>query len=509
MNAPRMVMMWLLVFALGQLMGSADAATRLPPVERVRLANGLTLLMVPNRANPYVELRFVARAGSAVDPAGKEGLAALTAHMLVNGTTTRGEDEIARELEGMGASLAASADLDSFEVGGTVVTLESTHLERFLMIFHDVLLNASFPEDSLKKTRTLRLAAIRRMADDHAALADAAFQAALYGEGPRGRMSDGTLRSVSALTRADLVGLRDRVLIPQHAVLAIGGDFDAAKMEAWVKDKLGDRGWGRGICTAGGRIGHCTRLCDRGSCLLNPLASSRYEDDRPGGGVRRGRTVLLVDRNDSTINQVQWRLGQDNPITLLDSSWAAFRLGTQILGGDFTARLNTVLRVREGLTYGARFPVSYGVHDSGSMRVATYVAPRDLRRALDLTLAEMDAVIRAPLSSDEVDGFRSKIINAFPFKFETVSDTLAQYLYLETAGVPTSWLELYTDRLGVPGPVDVHRAMQALVPRSMVLVVVGNRDLIPTLQGYGRVKVVSAEAFLQSGLEDMKDISSR
>ena len=72
------------------------------------------------------------------------------------------------------------------------------------------------------------------------------------------------------------------------------------------------------------------------------------------------RDILLVDRNDPSINQIQWRMGQDNPVHLLHSKWAPFRLGTQILGGDFTARLNATLRVREGLTYGARFRVDYG-----------------------------------------------------------------------------------------------------------------------------------------------------
>ncbi|MDP6943230.1 MAG: insulinase family protein, partial [Myxococcota bacterium] len=77
----------------------------------------------------------------------------------------------------------------------------------------------------------------------------------------------------------------------------------------------------------------------------------------------------------------------DASVVLTDSDWAAFRVGSQILGGDFTARLNTTLRVKEGLTYGARFHVDYGARDSGAMRVATYVAPKDLEKAISLTVA--------------------------------------------------------------------------------------------------------------------------
>ncbi|MCB9728855.1 MAG: insulinase family protein [Deltaproteobacteria bacterium] len=478
---------------------SASARTTLPPVERYTLDNGLEVLLLPQRTNPFFECRFVARAGSASDPAGKEGLAQLTARMLTNGTPTMSEEELARAIEDMGATLAASASLDTFAVQGTAVTLDPSHRDRLLALFADVLFNASFPEESLAKTRALTLAGIKRLVDEHDDLADAAFAAALYGDGPRGRMRSGTLASVPTLTRADLVGYRDRVLIPQHAVFAVAGDFDVDAMRTWISETLGRADWGKGICEPGDLPGRCARLVKGGEALVNPFANR--VGLRPAPAARaEGRRVVLVDRDDPSLNQVQWRLGQDNPVTLLAPSWAAFRLGTQILGGDFTARLNMVLRVREGLTYGARFNVSYGAWDSGSMRVATYVAPKDVEKAIDLSLGELEAVTSAPLPDTEVESFKAKINNGFPFKFETISDTLEQYLYLAVDGVDVSWLETYTDRIAAPTPAEVNAALSVITPASMTLVAVGNRDLIPVLARYGKVEVVSATDFLESGL---------
>ncbi|MGM0576626.1 MAG: M16 family metallopeptidase [Myxococcota bacterium] len=479
----------------------AEEATdsRLPPVERLTLDNGLTVLLMENHANPFFEIRYAARAGSALDPEGEEGLASLTAAMLTNGTPDMDEEQVAQALARMGARLNASADVKTFEVSGSLPTLEPEHLARFLDLFRDVLREATFPEDSLAKTKKLRLSAIRRMLDQHGHLADVAIDAALYGDGPRGRMKSGYLGTVPGLTRADLVAFRDRVVIPQHAVLGIAGDFDAQAMKTWLEEHLGDASWGEGACTPGEIEGRCAKLCDGDDCLVNPFAGD-YSDDRPPKAEGRERTVLLVDRDDSSINQIQWRLGQDNPVTLLERKWPAFRLGTQILGGDFTARLNTVLRVKEGLTYGARFHVDYGAHDSGPMYVSTFVSPGDVGRAIDLSLEQLRAVTERPLPPREVASFKGKIINAFPFKFETVSDALAQYLYLEVGGVDVAWLERYTDELARPTPEDVQQAMQVLDPGRMVLVAVGNRDLLPTLGEFGRVKVVKATDLLDSGL---------
>ncbi|MDP6943229.1 MAG: hypothetical protein QF464_03685, partial [Myxococcota bacterium] len=106
----------------------------------------------------------------------------------------------------------------------------------------------------------------------------------------------------------------------------------------------------------------------------------------------------------------------------------------------------------------------------------------------------------APLEVAELDNFKAKIINGFPFRFETVSDTLGEYLSLAAEGVEVSWLEDYTDKVSKPSAEQVHAAMQRVDPTAMTLVAVGNRDLIAPLSAYGRVQVVSAADFLASGL---------
>lgn len=472
----------------------------MPTVERFQLPNGLSVLLMPNHANPYVEARFVARAGTSVEPPGKEGLAQLTASMLTNGTSRHGEAQIADLLESMGARVAASSSLETFEIAGSIVTLEPDDLMVFLDLFTEIVRRPSFPEASFERTRALRTSALQALSKNPAALADAALRALLYAGGVRGRPASGTLDSLPALTHGDLSSFHQRVVIPQHSVLAFAGDFDLGAMRAWIADTFGDPSWGRDVCQPSDRPGFCSQLCQGSLCYANPLASGTYSDPVAVRAAFQGIDVLVLDRGEANLSQVHWRLGQDNPVTILDPSWPAFRLGTQVLGGDFTSRLNTVLRVQEGLTYGAHYNVDFGVNDSGVMAVSTEVAPRDVRRAIDLSLRELDRVVRERIPPGELESFRRKIVNAFPFKFETITDTLEQYLYLEVAGVPSTWLETYRERLAGPGQGDVHAAMKTITPHKMSLVAVGNQDLASALTPYGRVRIVSIESFLRSGL---------
>lgn len=515
MKAPRLAL-WGSLLLLASAGSTAPAAAGddaptfdLPEVERFELANGLDVLLVEAHENPILDVRFVARAGSALDPEGAEGLASLTARMLTNGTPERSEQDVARELEAIGAELSGSASRERFELSGSVVTLHGKRVDRFLELFRTTLRRATFPEDSLAKTRKLHRSAIRQKLDDPSALADGALRAAIYGDGPRGRMVSGYLDTIPELDREQLVAFRDRVVVPQHGILGVAGDFDPERMKRWIRRHLGDRDWGEDVCEPAEVAGHCTELCADGDCLDNPMVAPDYTDSpRTPEDPSGERPVLLVHPTESSLSQHQWRLGRDAPVTAKAPDWAAFRLGTQILGGDFTARLNQVLRVEEGLTYGARFQVEYGARDSGPMYVSTFADPGNVKGAVARAVEVLGGVAEEPPSESTVASFRDKIVNGFPFRFETSSQTLDQYLQLAAWSLPMQWLRDYPKKLSQPSPKEVHEALQQLEPGRMVLVAVGGPELAKRLDAFGRVQLVEARDLLRSGLDEAEPLDA-
>src|SRR5581483_6680199 len=78
---------------------SANDQLKLPPVKKVKLKNGMTLLLMERHGVPIVSFNVIVKAGSVADPVGKEGLAAITADMLKKGTKARTEDQISEQTD--------------------------------------------------------------------------------------------------------------------------------------------------------------------------------------------------------------------------------------------------------------------------------------------------------------------------------------------------------------------------------------------------------------------------
>lgn len=473
----------------------------LPPGERFVLDNGLTVLLVPSHGNPYLDIQLGFRAGGGLDPAGKEGLASLLGRMLSAGIPEADEAALAAELARLGGWIAPDVGMESFVLGGQIPTLSDADVRRFLDLFARMALTPTIPTNLLEREKTLRLGLLRRVADNPEALAHLAAKLAAFGPGAFGWSGYGSPRSIPSITRDDVADLHAALFAPAHGVLVVGGAFDPPAMRAWIERRFGaTSGFGRGQSSEDGAVpGRKARLCaeraERLACFDNPLAAPPPE--RPAAP----RTIHVVV-DDAGLSQIPWRLVAPNPIAMLDPSWPAFRLGTYALGGDFTSALNSVLRTQEGLTYGAYFEPAFGGHYSGAMMVSTDATPDALARSLALAKAELSALATAPLADVALDRFRAMLVNSFAFKFETLPHTVEQYLILELASVPLTFLATWRDLLARPSPAEVRAAMSRLDPAAMTLVVAGPAALAETLAaiGHGPVVTVAARDLLTLGL---------
>ena len=475
---------------------SPGAAAALPEVTRDRLHNGLEVLVLPDASRAFVDIRLSFRAGSDLDPVGKEGLASVVASALTSGTPTRDERDLADALERLGATLEARAGHDGFEVRGTLVPSQPDSLERFLALFVDVVRRAAFPEETLEQLRGFRQRGLQQLVDEPEALAELALDAALHGAGPGGRPTWGYGASVGGITRTDVVAFRDRVLIPQHAVLSVGGAVDARGIIGWARGHLGDPNWGNGVCRPNARDGRCAELCLDGDCWRPvPRTNGTEAQEAASRDV-----VLVVPPRTSDVALV---LGADTPVSLVSPDFAAFRLGAWIFGGDgLTSRLAEALRGASGIAYGARFKVRWGGRRSGPMRVVTRVPEAETQRAIGLCLATARELASKALSAEALERHRGALVRAIPFKMETVPAALDQATFFAVEGVPFSWLSSYPQMLRrVSAEALAYSLRRHLAPERWTIVAVGPRSLAAALATYGRVRIVSAGALLDSGLK--------
>ncbi|MHC4608454.1 MAG: M16 family metallopeptidase, partial [Planctomycetota bacterium] len=115
---------------------------------RVELSTGTVVYVVEDNTLPIVEIEIVIRGGSYVDPAEKEGTAALTGSLMrVGGTASRSPEQVDEELE----FLAARTSISFHSLfGNATLSILRKNLDKGLEVFFDVLRNPRFDENKLR-----------------------------------------------------------------------------------------------------------------------------------------------------------------------------------------------------------------------------------------------------------------------------------------------------------------------------------------------------------------------
>ncbi len=456
---------------LGLVLATPSQALEIPPHDTFQDQSGLEVVVVEDHALPNLTLRLAFPVGSLQDPDGKEGVTSLMTSLLEYGTAGLDQQGVASTIEGLGASFGAAADEDTIVISGSIPTLEPTAVARFIELFFDLATRPTLAQSSLEKRRKLLLGRLQAALDNNAGLAQRAIKLwALEGH-PYGRTVSGTIESLSALTAEDVRDVYERAVIPAHGYLFVGGDIDAATIKKVLAIHPGVAAWverSKGVCGKPAKH-RCAELCRNGTCVPNRHLSI------PPAPHRTKPELLLIDKAEPSLSQEQFRAAFMLARPLGSEGWFPFRLAAHIVGGDFTARLNKVLRVQQGLTYGARLQTSYGKVFPGTAVISTYTKPGDVVKALDLAFAELDDLRAKGPSPDELAAFKAKIVNSRPFIFETVEGVLDQLLFLRLHELPDSLVTGYEQAIEAVTAAQVKEAAQVLDPATARIVVIGNK----------------------------------
>ncbi len=456
--------------ALGDLLGlpplgATAAAFTLPPVVERRLDNGLTLLIVEEHTLPLVVFSLVMPGGSAFDPPGQGGVATITADLLRKGTRSRSAEELAREIEFLGGSLAAGAGADFSNVSGEFL---SKDLSRGFELFANVALHPTFPEDELRRARELMLAAIIRSREDPAAIAGRCFGAFLYGDHPYGRPASGTEASLATLDRDAVQSFYQRHYVPDGAVLVVIGDATVEQLSSAAEGAFG--GWSSRA----------------GSPPLLPLP------------VRvSGRRMLVVDKPDAT--QAHIRIGNVG-IARTDPDYVPAGVTTTILGGGFGSRLVEELRVKRSLTYGAWS--GFNVHRMpGDFRAGTFTKVETTGEALGVALDVLTGFANGGATVEELARAKSLRTGQHPRQLETQGALAASIASLFAYGLPRSDIEAYPGRVMGVTLEDVRRIAATYVPtEDAAIVIVGPADTIAAqLAEFGPIELTTPDQCAQPG----------
>jgi len=364
----------------------------------------------------------------------------------------------------------------------------------------DVALRPTLPDDIIARDKARRIVNISRLTNRHGTLADTALRRAVFGPTPDGMPSFGLIADVERITPEDIRTWHRRVTTPQHAVLLIGGSFEKAPLLAWIEAHLGKSAWSNDTitCKAGTFDGWCQSLCDATGCLTNPAATPRPVDSAPASARR-----VLVTIDDENAAQIQWRMGFANDVSAAEDGYGALRVGFHVLGGDYTARLNQLLRAKEGLTYGAYASADFGAYRPGLSSIRTDAPPGTLTRSIELTRGLIRQIREENIPAEELTDVRDNLANGFAFRFESIPDTLAQLRFITTNHLPLTWLSTWVKTVTTPSAEAIRTALAAAIPADGGhLIVVGPASLSEPLRAMDPSEpwvVISAKDLLAGG----------
>jgi len=196
---------------------------RVEPVQRHVLPNGLRVLVCRSTIVPAVAIQMYQLGGLLTDKTGQEGLANTVAMMRIKGTTTRTADEIARQIEDLGASLNTHGGYNT--TYSRAVCLKDDWAT-VLDLLADVTLNPTFPDDEWAKLQPRLLAAVDRLTDTWTGELRQEFRQAFFGDHPWSRSPVGRREVLQSLTPDDLRSFYHQHLDASQTVLAVFGDID-------------------------------------------------------------------------------------------------------------------------------------------------------------------------------------------------------------------------------------------------------------------------------------------
>lgn len=443
----------------GYVPASVPGAVQVPPHERVVLEGGVTLVIMPLRDVPLVAFSAVLRGGELSAQSARAGVASLVAGLLEKGAGPRDAYAFAEAVEGVGGTFGASASAEAITVRGQFLARDQ---ELMLELLTDALRSPRFEEEELQKLRERQIGLIKAAKDsDPSELIGTYARAFLFPDHPYGRPVIGSESSLAEITRQDVLEYHASQVGADRLTLVFAGDLDPVWLKRAARKALS--GWPPATAPRG--------------MLSHP--------HRPPG-----RRVLLIDSPGSV--QTYFWIGSVG-VEKRYPQRAALDLVNTLYGGRFTSILNTELRIKSGLSYGARSGFARG-SVPGEFAIRSFAQTENTGKALDLALQTLARLKEDGVTQQMLQSARAYVLGQYPLSFETAGDWAGAMAEIELYGLDRDYIDGYAEALQ---RVTVESARAVIDhafphPDAVEIVLIGDAARVRSqVQAYGRLTEMS------------------
>lgn len=441
------------------------AAVVFPELEKATLSNGMKVVLAQRKTVPLVEFRLLLDAGYAADQFAAAGTAELTLNMLDEGTKSRNSLQINEELALLGANLNTGSNLDQSYI--TMSSLKN-NMDQSLELFADVVLNPSFPQADFDRLKKQQIVSIQNEKKSPVSMALRTLPKFLYGEGHaygNPLTGSGYESTVNEMAREDLMKFYETWFKPNNATLVAVGDITLNELTEKLERYF--RKWKQGEVPK-------KNLEQVGAPNKNKI----YVMDRP----ESLQSVIIS-------GHVTEPYGTTNEI--------AVNMMNNILGGEFTSRVNMNLREDKGWAYGA-FTFLYSGKGQRPFLAYAPVQTDQTAPSMKEILGELNGYVGDnPATAEEFQKTKRNEVLSLPGQWETMNAVENSIANLVRYDLSDDYYQTYAEAVENLKLEDVKTVAKKIIdPAKMTWLVVGDQkkilEEIKSL-GYGEVILIDSD----------------
>jgi zinc protease len=414
--------------------------------ERV-LSNGAKVLIKRDSNLPKVSLRAGTLAGRLNEPSGKEGVNNLMSLVWTMASKDKDTDSMAIAMDDLGLRMGGfSASLTT----GIEAAFLSEKWRESLSLFTELLITPAFSQKDFELKKRQELDHLLSLDESLSQRVMRMLRLELFQDHPFRLDKNGTLETVNALTREDVLGSYEKLSHPENFVFSVIGDIDPDSFIKALEEDLKD--W---------------KPKEKGIKVIVPEGPQPFKDLQVAGeALERAQTHLIFGFLAPDYNSPDLA-----PLEVLNAIFSG-------MGGI----LFTELRDKRSLAYS----VSSGYSPSwkiGSFIVYIGTAPEKTPEAYEGVLRILSEARDKPFSPELIQGAKTRLIGLNLMGRLTISSLGVEALNLSLTDRPLDYNDRYLENIAKVTPEDIQRvARKYLRPETGAVAVLGDEVFIKHLR---------------------------
>lgn len=425
--------------------------------KETKLPNGLRIVVVERPGLPLLAAEVIVRSGAEVDANELAGTASMTGSLLTRGTESMSAPEIATAIESLGGTIDSGAH---WERSTATVVVMSDKAEAALKILSDVVLHPTFKQEEIDRLKNQTLDGLRVALRQPGALSQFVASRALFGDAPYGHSHTGTMESVQAIKREDIVKLYQTYYVPDNAALILSGNVTLEQGRKFAEHFFGE--W-------------------KGT--LPPA-----KDTAAAAGAWKPMNIVIdmPEAGQAAVTIARPGIKRSSP------DYYAGLVANAALGTGFVSRLNREIRIKRGLSYGARSSLD-ARRGVGPFTATAQTKNQSAAEVAALLQTELKRMKSEPVEGEELKSRQAVITGSYARSLETNGGYIGKISAMITNDLPMDTLNKFMPSINAVTSADVSAFAGKYFDTTPSLIIIGKAaDFIePLKKDFPEVKVIA------------------